>query len=109
MQLMHPFVQKWTMTTFPYWSASLSGFELSQVVVAVNSGARVGSFTPSTASKPGTDSRSPLCATTAQMPRLNPNRMIAPAHLEFTFLLRELRNLKAAAVLYKKAVNSPPI
>jgi hypothetical protein len=46
MQLMHPFVQKWTTTTFPFWSASLSGFEFIQSVTPVNSGASMGVWAP---------------------------------------------------------------
>src|SRR5579862_9629283 len=89
MQLMHPFVQKWTMTTFPFWSARLSGFELSQVVIAANSGARLGNFGPSTAAdKPDFGARSLLWPTAVQMPKPKPTRRTAATDFEFTFVLR---------------------
>src|SRR6516165_9645308 len=74
MQLMQPFVQKWTTTTFPFWSASLRGPEFIQSVTPVNSGAATGVGAPSVAGgRPGFGSRSNPQPATTQTPRLNPN------------------------------------
>src|SRR6516162_9089519 len=85
MQLMHSFVQKWTITTFPFWSASLSGSEFTHAVTPVNSGAGAGVGSPSAAAgRPGFGPRSNPRPTAKQTPRVIPNsRRTAAARLVF--------------------------
>src|SRR5271170_6511065 len=98
MQLEHPFVQKWTTTTLPFWSASLSGFEFTQSVTPVNSGAGTRGLSPSTADdEVGLGSGSPPRPRTAQAPRHNPSSTTATIiTLVFIFDLR-VWNLGSAA------------
>src|ERR1700693_5012819 len=79
MQLMHPFVQKWTTTTLPFWSASLSGFEFIQSVTPVNSGAdsRVVLTVPEGAPAFGTGR--PSQPRTARVPAVKPRIRTAPS------------------------------
>src|SRR5271170_5039328 len=81
---MHPFVQKWTTTTFPFWSASLSGLEFSQTVTPVNSGAGIRGLSPLKFDvEPGFKSGAPPRLWAAHAPRISPNSATAAVNLVF--------------------------
>src|SRR6516162_8071525 len=89
MQLMHPFVQKWTTTTLPFWSASLSGFEFIHSVTPMNSGAAT-VLSLSAVDPPGSGYGPPAWLNTTQSPAVKPiSRMSAIASLLIIAKLRK--------------------